>query len=134
MFAKKTQAEVLGLDRHGHGTVIDRDIYGVDWEHRVYILEVRPPGEQPFRVGTKAKVPIFSKPEEGNVVKVRYDPRNHKTEIEIEGDPRYDPALARLASEQQATAEGGPRAGHADAERCSAMELPPSTTMYCPVM
>jgi hypothetical protein len=28
----------------------------------------------------------------------------------------------------------GPRGGHAGVARCSAIELPPSTTRYCPVM
>jgi hypothetical protein len=87
---------VLVLERQGQGHVVDRDIHGVDWEHRNYILEVRPPGQHLFRVQTTARVPIFSKPEQGNVVKVSYDPENHKTDIEIEGDPRYDPALASL--------------------------------------
>jgi hypothetical protein len=29
---------------------------------------------------------------------------------------------------------GWPRTGHVCAARCSAIELPPSTTRYCPVM
>jgi len=101
MFAKKKQAEALVLDRASPGRVLDRDLHGVDWEHRTYILEVRPPGQQTFRVETKAKVPIFSKPDQGDVVKVSYDPKNLKTEIEIEGDPRYNPALVRAARKQQ---------------------------------
>jgi hypothetical protein len=76
----------------------------VDWEHRTYILEVRPPGAEAFRVETKAKVPIFSKPGQGDIVKVSYNPKNHKTEIEIEGDPRYDPAPVRAARKQQEAA------------------------------
>jgi hypothetical protein len=43
---------------------------------------------------------MFSKPEKGNVVRVSYDPENHKAEIEIEDDPRYDPALASAATQQ----------------------------------
>jgi len=40
-------------------------------------------------------VPIWSHPGRGDVVKVSYDPKNHKTEIHIEGDPRFDPKLIR---------------------------------------
>jgi|SRR5215467_6338736 len=104
MFAKKALAEALVLDRAGPGTVVGRDLHGVDWEHRKYILEVRPPDLQTFRVETNAKVPIFSKPGRGDVVKVSYDPKNHKTQIEIEGDPRYDPAPVRAARKQQEAA------------------------------
>jgi len=106
MFDKKAQAqaEALVLDRSGPGSVVDRDMHGVDWEHRKYILEVRPAGGEPFRVETKAKVPISSKPGEGDTVKVSYDPKNHKTQIEIGGDPRYDPALIRAGRKQQGAA------------------------------
>jgi len=109
MFAKKTQAKALVLDRAGRGNVAGRDMHGVDWEHRKYMLEVRPPGQQPFRVETKATVPIFSKPGQGDVVNVSYDPKNNKAEIEIQGDPRYDPAFVRAARRQQEAAgrEGG---------------------------
>jgi hypothetical protein len=104
MFDKKAQAEALVLDREGPGSVVDRDMHGIDWEHRKYILEVRPSGQQPFRVETKAKVPISSKPEQGDVVKVSYDPKNHKTQIEIEGDSRYDPQLIKAAKKRQQAA------------------------------
>ena len=107
MFAKKAQAEALVLDRGSPGKIAGRDLHGVDWEHRRYILEVRPPGSRTFRVETEAKVPIFSKPGQGDVVKVSYDPKNYKTEIEIEGDPRYDPAPVRAATKQQEAARRG---------------------------
>jgi hypothetical protein len=107
MFDKKAPAEALILADEGSRAVTYTDSHGVDWDHHKYIVEVRPPGEQPFRVETKAKVPIFDRPQPGDVVKVTYDPKNHKTEIQIEGDPRYDPKLIRANSEQQraATAE-----------------------------
>jgi hypothetical protein len=100
MFEMKEQAEALVLDLEPPGHVVDTDMHGVDWEHRKYILEVRPAGQQPFRVETKAKVPIFSKPEQGDTVTVSYDPKNHKTELHIEGDSRYDPKLIRAARKQ----------------------------------
>jgi hypothetical protein len=95
MFDKKAPAEAMILEDEGSGNVMDTDMHGVDWDHHKYILEVRPQGEQPFRVETKAKVPIFSPPRPGDVVWVLYDPKNHKAEIMIEGDPRYDPKLIR---------------------------------------
>ena len=105
MFDKKAQAEALILADEGSGNTIDTDLHGVDWDHHKYIVEVRPAGEDSFRVETKAKVPIFSQPQPGDVVKVTYDPKNHKTEIQIEGDPRYDPKLIRARKEQQRAAE-----------------------------
>jgi hypothetical protein len=86
MFDKKAQAEALILDDEGPGNVVDTDIHGVKWDHHKYIVEVRPPGGEPFRVETKAKVPISHRPGSGDVVKVTYDSKSHKTEIQIEGD------------------------------------------------
>jgi hypothetical protein len=101
IFDKKAQAEAMILDLESIGKVTDTDIHGVHWDHRKYIVEVRPAGEPPFRVEAKAKVPISSHPERGDVVKVAYDPKNHKTEILIEGDPRYDPKLIRAHQKQE---------------------------------
>lgn len=101
MFDKKAQAQALILDDEGSGHVVDTDLHGVDWEHRKYIVEVRPAGQQPFRVETKAKVPIFHAPQVRDLVTVLYDPKNHKTEIQIEGDERYDPKLIRAKRKQE---------------------------------
>jgi hypothetical protein len=105
MFDKKAQAEALILADEGSGNIMDTDMHGVKWDHHKYIVEVRPPGEEPFRIQTKAKVPIFSAPQPGDVVTVSYDPKNRKTEIQIEGDPRYDPKVRRANSKQRRTAE-----------------------------
>ena len=35
---------------------------------------------------------------------VRYDPKSQQTEIQIEGDPRYDPKLVRENKKQQKAA------------------------------
>ena len=104
MFDKKLQAEALILDDEGSGRVVDTDLHGVDWDHHKYIVEVRPDGGEPFRVETKVKVPIFHRPQPGEVVKVSFDPKNHKTEIHIEGDPRYDPKLIRAKNKQDRAA------------------------------
>jgi hypothetical protein len=105
MFEKKVQGEALILDDEGAGNVTDTDFHGVDWDHHKYILEVRPADGEPFQVETKAKVAIFSKPRPGDLVKVSYDPKSHKTEIHIEDDPRYDPKLIRANSKQERAAQ-----------------------------
>jgi hypothetical protein len=53
----------------------------------------------------KARVPSLHPPKPGDVVKVSYDPKNHKTEIQVKGDPRYDPRLRRANAKQQRAAE-----------------------------
>jgi hypothetical protein len=100
MFEAKERAEAVVLDVEPPGALSETDMHGVDWEHRKYILEVRPAGQQPFRVETKAKVAVFHRPGERDTVTVSFDPRNHKTEIHIEGDPRYDPKLIREAKKE----------------------------------
>jgi hypothetical protein len=58
MFDKKAQAEALILDDEGPGNVSSTDMHGVHWDHHKYIVAVRPAGQAPFRMETKAKVPI----------------------------------------------------------------------------
>lgn len=101
MFDKKVQAQALILEDEGPCGSEDTDIHGVHWDHHKYIVEVRPEGEEAFRVETKAKVPIRSAPHCGDVVTVTYEPKNHKTEVQIAGDPRYDPKLVSAAKKQQ---------------------------------
>jgi hypothetical protein len=105
MFDKKVAAEAQVLADEGVGNVTDTDMHGVHWDHHKYILEVRPAGQAPFRVETKAKVAVLHAPQPGDIVKVSYDPRNHKTEIHIEGDPRYDPKIIRAHNKEQRAAE-----------------------------
>ena len=104
MFDAKERAEAVVLAMEPPGASRETDIHGTEWEHRKYILEVRPAGQQPFRVETKAKVAVFHRPGEGDAVTVSFDPKNHKTEIHIEGDPRYDPKLIRAARKEHEAA------------------------------
>jgi hypothetical protein len=104
MFDRKAQAEAMILDDQGSGHTITRDLHGVDWDHHKYIVEVRPAGQASFRVEAKTKVPIFSAPQPGDLVTVSYEPKSQKTEIQIEGDPRYDPKLIRENKDQQKAA------------------------------
>jgi hypothetical protein len=105
MFDKKVPAEARVLMDEGPGNVMDTDMHGVKWDHHKYILEVHPPGGAPVRVETKARVPIFHAPQPGDTVKVSYDPKNHHAEIQLEGDPRYDPKLVRARQKQSRDAE-----------------------------
>jgi hypothetical protein len=105
MFDKKVLAEAQVLADEGSGNVVERDTHGVPWDHRKYILEVRPAGQAAFRVEVKAKVPSLHAPKAGDMVKVGYDPKNHTTEIQLKGDPRYDPQLRRANAKQQRAAE-----------------------------
>jgi hypothetical protein len=104
MFEAKERAEAVVLDVEPPGAFSETDMHGIEWEHRKYILEVRPAGQQPFRVETKAKVAIFHRPGEGDVVTVSFDPKNHKTEMHIDGDARYDPKLIREARKEHEAA------------------------------
>jgi hypothetical protein len=49
-------------------------------------------------------VPISQHPLEGDTVTVSFEPKNHKTEIHIEGDPRWDPRLVREARKEREAA------------------------------
>jgi hypothetical protein len=101
MFGKKVAGEARILADEGSGKMMETDSHGVDWEWHKYVLEVRPTdGQQPFRVETKTKVSIFDSPNVGDVVHVRYNPKNHDTDIVIDGDPRYDPAVKRERRKQ----------------------------------
>ena len=75
MFDKKVPTEAQILADEGSGNVVDTDMHGVDWDHHKYILEVRPPGETPVRVETKAKVPIFHAPQPGDILATCPRPR-----------------------------------------------------------
>lgn len=105
LFEKKLQAEAVVLEDEGHGKMMEKDSHGVDWDWHKFVLEVRPTGEEPFRVETKAKVAWFHEPKQGDVVRVEYESRSHKTELQIEGDPRYDPKMRRAAEKEQKHAE-----------------------------
>jgi hypothetical protein len=104
MFEAKERAEavVLAIEPSGGGIV--GDMHGTRWVHRKYILEVRPAGQRPFRVEAEARVGLSVFPGTGDSVTVTFDPKNHKTEIHIEGDPRWDPRLVREARREREAA------------------------------
>ena len=104
MFGARERAEAVVLAVEPPGAFSETDMHGTAWEHRKYILEVRPAGRPPFRVEAKAKVAVLDRPREGDAVTVSFDPGNRKTEIHIEGDPRYDPRLIREARKEREAA------------------------------
>jgi hypothetical protein len=118
MFDKKltAQAEVLLDDgpRFGHGTA---------YENHTYALEVRPQGKEPFRAEAELRVIMFTPaPQRGDIVNVVYEEKNHKTEIVIAGDPRFDPKLVRemekqVAKQQRAQLEAVLRGGNPPSAR-----------------
>jgi hypothetical protein len=44
-------------------------------------------------------------PQPGDTVKVNYDSKHHKAEIQLDGDPHYDPKLIRARQQQSRDAE-----------------------------
>ena len=104
MFEAKERAEAVVLAIEPLGGCYETDIHGIEWQHRKYILEVRPAGQRPFRVEAKAKVGTWTCPGTGDAVTVSFDPKNHKTEIQIDGDPRWDPRLVRQARKEREAA------------------------------
>ncbi len=101
MFGKKVSGEAKILADEGSGKMMETDSHGVDWEWHKYVLEVHPADGEPFRAETKAKVTIFDSPNVGDVVHVKYNPKNHDTDLVIDGDPRYDPAVKRANRKAQ---------------------------------
>jgi hypothetical protein len=67
------------------------------WEHCKYIVDVQPEGGEAFRTETVAKVAFLGGPSEGDVVNCKYDPKSHKVQLVLDGDPRYDPRLKQEA-------------------------------------
>jgi hypothetical protein len=63
MFDAKERAEAVVLAVEPPGAFSETDMHGTEWEHRKYILEVRPAGQPSFRVEAKAKVAVFPVPE-----------------------------------------------------------------------
>jgi hypothetical protein len=103
VFEKKLAATALVLADEGdlHPSLNDVDRHGTSWEKHKYVLEVRPEGGTPFRVETKCRVPTMSSPDPGDLVNVLYAPKDHSTEMVIEGDARYDPKVRRAKREEE---------------------------------
>jgi hypothetical protein len=114
MFGKKVSAEATIISDEGGGSVVNTDLHGDDWDHHKYIVEVRPEGEPSFRAEARGKVCIVYSPSPGDVVRVSYDPKSHKTELDLDGDDRYNPKAVRAKrkaeeeAQRQALLNGAP--------------------------
>lgn len=100
---KKLTAEATILADEGWGSVVDTDIHGRTWVHNRFIIEVRPDGEPTFRTEVKHKVCVGCMPQVGDKVKVVYDAKDHKADLDLDGDDRYDPKVR--AAQRQAKVE-----------------------------
>src|SRR5580704_3010760 len=105
MFAKKIRAQALViLDEGFTKGMAHRNSSGETWAPRKYVVEVRPTDESPFRAEAEALV-WMSWPQKGDIVSVEYNPKNHKTEMIITGDSRYDPKPSRTGAKERMEAE-----------------------------
>src|SRR5713226_7699065 len=65
-----------------------------------FLLEVKPAQGEPFRTTTQQHLPPMTRtPLVGETVNVKYNPKNHKVQLEFKGDVRYD--LNMLVKAQQ---------------------------------
>lgn len=65
-----------------------------------FLLEVKPVQGEPFRTTTQQYLPPMTRPPQaGETVNVKYSPKNHKVQLELKGDGRYD--LNMLVKAQQ---------------------------------
>ncbi|MDQ2904006.1 MAG: hypothetical protein M3Y81_10670 [Chloroflexota bacterium] len=60
------------------------------WQTYEFILDVRTASGQVFRATKKQDFVPFTHPKAGDVIKVKYNPKNMKVEFDLEGDLRYD--------------------------------------------
>ncbi len=56
-----------------------------------FVVDVRPPGEPPFRAVIIKRVWHDALPHPGDIVKVSYREKDHEAELDIDDDPRYQP-------------------------------------------
>src|SRR6185437_14922017 len=95
------------------------------WEeehHTTYefVLEVQPPNGQAFRAKTRHAFPSFTPhPEVGDVVYVKYDPKNQHVELHVQGDNRYGWEGEKHKQQVQRQAE--------QAQRDALLSAPPGT-------
>jgi hypothetical protein len=79
----ETTATVVAITEKGNTVVNGK------YKHEV-VLDVAATDGPPFRVTTEHRFDILFSPNPGDVLRVSYDPKSHKTKIETDGDPRYD--------------------------------------------
>jgi hypothetical protein len=60
------------------------------WQIYEFILDVRTATGQVFRAKKKQEFIPFTHPKAGDVIKVKYNPKNLKVELDLKGDLRFD--------------------------------------------
>jgi hypothetical protein len=60
-----------------------------------YVLEVQPAGAPPFQAKVKDAFNVFWAPKRGDLLKVKFDGKSHKTAFDLKGDPRYDSEMQK---------------------------------------
>jgi hypothetical protein len=58
-----------------------------------YVLEVQPPGADPFQADVKDALSVFWAPKRGDMVRVKFSTKSHKVALDLDGDPRYDSSM-----------------------------------------
>ena len=101
-----------------------QDVTG-NWEDRYhvkveFVLEVHPPNGQAFRAKATHHFILFTHyPQVGDVVNVKYNPKNQEVELDLKDDIRY--GEKGLKHQQQAERQA------AQARRDALLETPPGT-------
>ncbi len=73
-----------------------------DYRKYDFVVDVRPARDEPFRAELQAVFTVGGlKPGEGDVLRVRFDPKSHDVVFDLDGDPRYDIKALRAANEQR---------------------------------
>lgn len=95
------QATVVSATEHSH-------LSSNDYRRYDFVLDVRPATGEPFRVEMHETFAILGlRPNEYDVVNVKYDPESHETIFDFTGDPRFDldAMRARTTELRRETAE-----------------------------
>ena len=113
-------ATVVSMAEHRHSGSSDSRRYD-------FVLDVRPTEGAPFRVEMHQLFYIIErKPQAGDEVNVKFDPKSHETIFDFAGDHRFDldAMRAHTAALQQQTAAMKAQFGRPGASRIVAMGIP----------
>jgi|SRR5579872_1953509 len=117
---------MFGHHESARATVLyAQEVSGIwEEEHHVkieFVLEVHPPNGQTFRAKTTHHFILFTHyPQVGDVVNVKYHPKNREVELDLKDDIRY--GVKRLKHQEQAERQTG------RARRDALLSAPPGTT------
>jgi len=93
------------------------DVHHVKME---FVLEVHPPNGQPFRAkATHHFITFTHYPQVGDIVNVKYHPKNQEVELDLKGDTRY--GVKGLKHQEHVARQAG------QARRDALLSAPPGT-------